>query len=60
MDEILASHAGEVPVYLHVVEEGGKRTVLRSRKYRVAAGDDLTANLSALLGPGSARWAPRL
>jgi DNA polymerase-3 subunit alpha len=60
LDAILASHAGEVPVYLHVLESDGKRTVLRSRKYRVTAGDDLTANLSALLGPGSARWAPRL
>jgi DNA polymerase-3 subunit alpha len=60
LDEILASHAGEIPVYLHVLESDGKRTVLRSRKYRVNAGDDLTANLSALLGPGSARWAPRL
>ena len=60
LDEILASHAGEVPVYLHLLETGGKRTVLRSRKYRVATGDDLTADLSALLGPGSARWAPKL
>ncbi|HEV8481692.1 MAG TPA: DNA polymerase III subunit alpha [Candidatus Eisenbacteria bacterium] len=60
LDAILASHAGEIPVYLHVLESDGKRTVLRSRKYRVAAGDALTADLSALLGPGAARWAPRL
>jgi len=34
--------------------------VLRSRKYRVAAEDAVTVDLIALLGPGSARWAPRL
>jgi len=60
LDQVLASHAGEVPVYLHVVESGGRRTVLRSRKYRVVAEDAVTVDLTALLGPGSARWAPRL
>jgi DNA polymerase-3 subunit alpha len=60
LDRVLAAHAGEVPVYLHVLESGGRRTVLRSRKYRVAAEDAVTLDLAALLGPGSARWAPRL
>jgi DNA polymerase-3 subunit alpha len=60
LDQVLAAHAGEVPVYLHMLESGGRRTVLRSRKYRVAAEDAVTVDLIALLGPGSARWAPRL
>jgi hypothetical protein len=60
LDEILARHGGETPVYLHLVEGGGRTTVLRSRKYRVQVSNRLTESLCEVLGPGQARWAPRL
>lgn len=60
LDRILAEHGGETPVYLHVLEAGGRTTVLRSRRYRVQVSNGLTATLCELLGPNQARWAPRL
>ena len=60
LDAIFAAHDGETPVYLHVLENGGRRTVLRSRKYRVRVSNDLTETLTSVLGPGHARGAPRL
>jgi DNA polymerase-3 subunit alpha len=60
LDELLSAHSGPAPVYLHVLEDGGRRTVLRSRKYRVRACDEVTNALTTVLGPGRARWAPRL
>lgn len=60
LDELLSAHTGTTPVYLHVLEDGGRRTVMRSRKYRVRASDAVTSALAAVLGPGRARWAPRL
>jgi DNA polymerase-3 subunit alpha len=60
LDELLSAHSGNTPVYLHVLEDGGRRTVLRSRKYRVRACDEVTTALATVLGPGRARWAPRI
>jgi DNA polymerase-3 subunit alpha len=60
LDELLSAHSGPTPVYLHVLEDSGRRTVLRSRKYRVRACDEVTNALATVLGPGRARWAPRL
>ena len=60
LDELLSAHSGPTPVYLHVLEDSGRRTVLRSRKYRVRACDEVTNALTTVLGPGRARWAPRL
>jgi DNA polymerase III subunit alpha len=45
IDEVLSSHPGEAEVYLHIVRPDHSRMAMRSRRFKVAEGDRVIADL---------------
>ena len=56
VDEILSSHPGESEVYLHIILPDRSRQASRSRRYRVAEGDDVVRSLGERFPTVRARW----
>jgi hypothetical protein len=56
IDEVLSSHPGEAEVYLHIVRPDHSRMAMRSRRFRVAEGDRVLADLKQRQPSLRVRW----
>ena len=56
LDEVLSAHPGESEVVLHIVKPDHSRLAMRSRRFRVGAGDQLIAGLKSRVPSCRVRW----